>query len=287
MSLCCMQVDGGQLALYNAAYSTHDPSTHSARPGAAAGGISSTAGSDAPPPPGHLAGEPALLVAPTGGRLLVFDSRLPHEVLPAHRTRLSITAWFYRSKDGSSSTPVTAVEDSTNCTAVLGAVAGAAVHTAAGHSEPTPPSSPAAAVRAPPGPPATRPHVAVAACTAAASANIAALPAGSAATGSAAAGSGAAARLGCLQPRVFVSIAAFRDEECQWTLRDLFIKAAHPERVFVGVVWQIEPAADAGFARMAGGSKTAQYLSQVWWPQVAQLKLLAVVQDRPPIMAAP
>jgi hypothetical protein len=101
--------------------------------------------------------------------------------------------------------------------------------------------------------------VAVAACTAAAIGN----PAAALPEGSAAVGSGAAARLGCLQPRVFVSIAAFRDEECQWTLHDLFIKAAHPEHVFVGVVWQIDPGADAGFARMAGGSRTAQYLSQV------------------------
>jgi len=42
------------------------------------------------------AGEPALLVSPTGGRLLLFDSRIPHEVLPAHRHRYSITCWFYK-----------------------------------------------------------------------------------------------------------------------------------------------------------------------------------------------
>jgi hypothetical protein len=64
-------------------------------------------------------------------------------------------------------------------------------------------------------------------------------------------------------PRIFVSIASFRDAECQWTLRDLFVKSAHPERVFVGVVWQIDPVADAGYVRMAGGNRTAQYLPQV------------------------
>jgi hypothetical protein len=64
-------------------------------------------------------------------------------------------------------------------------------------------------------------------------------------------------------PRIFVYIASFRDAECQWTLRDLFVKAAHPERVSVGVMWQIDPVADADYVRMAGGNRTVQYLPQV------------------------
>jgi hypothetical protein len=40
------------------------------------------------------------------------------------------------------------------------------------------------------------------------------------------------------KPRIFVNIASYRDTECQWTLRDLFAKAAHPERIFVGICWQ-------------------------------------------------
>ncbi|HVV48445.1 MAG TPA: GlcNAc-transferase family protein, partial [Polyangia bacterium] len=44
--------------------------------------------------------------------------------------------------------------------------------------------------------------------------------------------------------RIFVRVAAYRDRECQWTVRDLFAKAAHPERVFVGVCWQYLPAVD-------------------------------------------
>lgn len=40
------------------------------------------------------------------------------------------------------------------------------------------------------------------------------------------------------RPRIFVNIASYRDTECQWTVRDLFAKAAHPERVFVGICWQ-------------------------------------------------
>lgn len=45
-------------------------------------------------------------------------------------------------------------------------------------------------------------------------------------------------------PRIFVSIAAYRDPECQWTVRDLFRKAEHPERVFVGICWQLNAAID-------------------------------------------
>lgn len=38
--------------------------------------------------------------------------------------------------------------------------------------------------------------------------------------------------------RIFVSVAAYRDEEAQWTVADLFRQAAAPERVRVGIVWQ-------------------------------------------------
>ncbi|HEY4187788.1 MAG TPA: GlcNAc-transferase family protein [Polyangia bacterium] len=44
--------------------------------------------------------------------------------------------------------------------------------------------------------------------------------------------------------RIFVRVAAYRDPECQWTVRDLFAKAAHPERVYVGVCWQYLPSVD-------------------------------------------
>jgi len=38
--------------------------------------------------------------------------------------------------------------------------------------------------------------------------------------------------------RIFVSIACYRDPECQWTVKDLFEKAKYPERIFVGICWQ-------------------------------------------------
>jgi hypothetical protein len=46
------------------------------------------------------------------------------------------------------------------------------------------------------------------------------------------------------RPRIFVSIPSYRDRECQWTLRDMFERARHPERVFAGVCWQTVPDQD-------------------------------------------
>jgi SAM-dependent methyltransferase len=46
------------------------------------------------------------------------------------------------------------------------------------------------------------------------------------------------------EPRIFVNIASYRDTECQWTVRDLFQKAAKPDRVFVGICWQFVPEED-------------------------------------------
>ena len=43
---------------------------------------------------------------------------------------------------------------------------------------------------------------------------------------------------------IFVSIANYRDSETPHTLRDLYAKAAHPERVFVGIFSQTVPGVD-------------------------------------------
>jgi hypothetical protein len=45
-------------------------------------------------------------------------------------------------------------------------------------------------------------------------------------------------------PRLFVHIPSYRDRECQWTVKDLFEKACHPDRVFVGICWQTSPEED-------------------------------------------
>lgn len=49
----------------------------------------------------------------------------------------------------------------------------------------------------------------------------------------------------------------------QWTLLDLFEKAEQPELVRVGVVWQVDWAADAPFVRIAPGG-------EAWVPQVSE-----------------
>lgn len=45
-------------------------------------------------------------------------------------------------------------------------------------------------------------------------------------------------------PTIFVQIASYRDPECQWTVKDLFEKAQHPERITVGICWQRDPEKD-------------------------------------------
>lgn len=42
-------------------------------------------------------------------------------------------------------------------------------------------------------------------------------------------------------PHIFVQIVSYRDPECGATLKNLFEKATHPERVFAGVCWQYDP----------------------------------------------
>jgi hypothetical protein len=53
-------------------------------------------------------------------------------------------------------------------------------------------------------------------------------------------------------PRIFVHIPSYRDRECQWTVRDLFLKARHPERVFAGICWQTAPGLDADCFQVEG-----------------------------------
>ncbi|CAJ1446886.1 unnamed protein product [Effrenium voratum] len=47
-----------------------------------------------------------------------------------------------------------------------------------------------------------------------------------------------------MDPSIFVSIPSYRDPECQYTVGDLFAKAAKPARVFVGICWQADPEED-------------------------------------------
>lgn len=220
------QEDGGQLVLYNAAHSRIDgPAAETAD----ASVLQAAAG--------YLGGEPAMLVAPLAGRLLVFDSKYEHEVLPAQRHRYSITVFFYKRETHTSESSATAatssaaatppdtiIEDATEPCVQLQSETAAAV--------PPGPQLPSRAGDSLPVLPATQP-------------------------------SAPAALQQCAPPRIFVSIPAFRDKECQWTLRDMFLKATYPERVYVGVVWQIDPVEDHDFVRIAGRAATQRYLKQV------------------------
>ena len=47
-----------------------------------------------------------------------------------------------------------------------------------------------------------------------------------------------------MMPSLFVSIASYRDPDCQNTVRDLFDKALYPERIVVGLCLQIVPGED-------------------------------------------
>lgn len=44
--------------------------------------------------------------------------------------------------------------------------------------------------------------------------------------------------------RIFVSIASFRDPECQLTIKDMYEKAAKPERIHLGLISQFDPKFD-------------------------------------------
>ena len=136
-------------------------------------------------------GHPATVVPPIGGRLVVMDSRLLHEVLPADAERYAIAVWFSKTPPGGAGA---AGEQEAAAPApaprAVGSAAGAAAESSA---QQAPAAAPA----------------------------VVALPAavqpldGSCITAP-----------GC----IFVSVPAYRDSETQWTLADLFAKAEHPER---------------------------------------------------------
>jgi hypothetical protein len=254
--LACLQDHGGQLALYNAAYASQTSMAASPCSSRDTSEHISTAAAAAEPAGGYFAGEPALLVSPTAGRLLLFDSRIPHEVLPAHRHRYSITCWFYKQ------------QSSKHLPAQQGAAA-PAMDTVPGPWQ-TPssdaPCSDTCSEQQQQGNNVCTPTLHDAPGSSPDEASVegnqssdAAIPLKVGINTSSSSSNSSDTR----HKTIFVSIAAFRDAECQWTLRDMFLKAAHPDRVTAGVVWQVDPVHDAAFVRMAGGEKTAKFQQQV------------------------
>lgn len=140
-------------------------------------------------------GHCATVVPPLGGRLVVMDSRLLHEVLPAGAERYALTAWFSRASPPRQQRRQAQEQQqplSRQLPVQKGQAAGATVQKPCEvrHHE---------QAEWPGRQPAPAPALDAAAVTSP----------------------------GC----IFVSIPAYRDSEAQWTMADLFAKAAHPGRV--------------------------------------------------------
>lgn len=79
-------------------------------------------------------------------------------------------------------------------------------------------------------------------------------------------------------PRIFISLASYRDPDCHPTVSDLFAKASAPDRIRVGLCWQfIAPDDDDMFAPLARpaqvrcvGYDARQSLGPCWAKRQAQ-----------------
>jgi len=191
-----------------------------------------------------------VVVAPRLGRLLLFDSHVEHEVCVTHRPRWAVTAWLSidRSSESESAVSSSAVSSSAVSSS---AVSSSAVSSGAVPSSATASSADAATAgpTAPPSAPLpTDEPVAVDARDAATVA-----PASQAAASASAVTTTTlpdtarplSRRIDCMPqhvacklPRIFVSIASYRDPEAPHTLHSLFAQAAAPSRVIAGVCFQ-------------------------------------------------
>ncbi|GMH32289.1 hypothetical protein BSKO_00123 [Bryopsis sp. KO-2023] len=134
--------------------------------------------------------DPCVLISPTAGRFVVFQSEMEHEVLPAFETRYALTVWFKR--------------ESLNIPAPMSA---------------------------------SKPH-----------------------------SDEVKNRSASTSGTIFVSIACYRDPECQWTIYELFKKAEFPDSVHVGVVWQCRVGEDDGIMRIAGDQKWRKNVREIRLP---------------------
>lgn len=67
-----------------------------------------------------------------------------------------------------------------------------------------------------------------------------------------------------MRDSIFVQIASYRDKECQYTVKDLFEKAKHPERIFVGICWQFNPAEDEDCFQVSTRPYQVRMLPYYW-----------------------
>ncbi|GAB4817949.1 hypothetical protein N2152v2_004995 [Parachlorella kessleri] len=212
-------------------------------------------------------GHAALVVPPVAGRLVVFDSRTEHEVLPSYAPRYALAIWFTRAEASACGDQQREVVQSGQCQQDRQPLAG----------EPVPsPSQPV---------PITSPQQHGQAAYVGMEEDVRRQQQEEQQQGvdEAQPAMGGRFPAGCEIPpvdpqklpaldtesiarpgHIFVSIASYRDSETQWTLLDLFEKAAQPSLLRVGVGWQVDWARDAGFVRIAPGG-------EAWLPQVRQV----------------
>ncbi|RIX41252.1 MAG: hypothetical protein D3M94_20710 [Rhodocyclales bacterium GT-UBC] len=69
------------------------------------------------------------------------------------------------------------------------------------------------------------------------------------------------------RPRIFVSMASYRDPEGPPTLADMYAKARFPERIFTGVLWQVDAEHDRDCYELPDAVPVAQVRSGFVHPQ--------------------
>lgn len=244
------------------------------------------------------------MVAPTGGRLVMFDSGMEHEVLPAYRKRCALIAWFHcGATAGVGKITSLALGESTADSKesreqpqVMGlsprddSVAGGARPDPQSVNEPpsslapgSQQSAPTPSVPPPSGPTVTR---ALQGEAPMAEVNLApqrVLGPGSAlgAEGRDPNPSGAEGAPGGCDPTpsaveeppasIFVSIICYRDPDCRWTIHNLFRTAQDPYRVVVGVVWQVKRGEDEDIMKPVGCQRG--HVESWWGTQIRQICL--------------
>eukprot|EP00798_Chlamydomonas_sp_ICE-L_P021623 gene21623-28626_t len=195
------------------------------------------------------------VLSPLGGRLVVFESRIEHEVLPTYKSRYAFTAWFHRRPPTAEPAPLTPPCVRAQPESV--------------------PAKTSAAVTSPTADPALLPPPVdeeASACVLPVVPSLSMMPPQHDATSARHLSmppqhaTSARPSQGVSPPpreRIFVGIAAYRDPECQWTIHDLLSKATHPESIRVGVVWQVDAVQDSAFVRVAGTKANPHWLKQI------------------------
>ncbi|GAX76680.1 hypothetical protein CEUSTIGMA_g4126.t1 [Chlamydomonas eustigma] len=231
-----VEVDGGQLAVYNMGLGSTDSEVSVI---ADDKGISDRGSCQ------------CTMVPPIGGQLVLFESRIPHEVLPTFKPRYAVTTWFYKKPDD----------------AII-----ASGNTSGQHNNNV-------STTAPVTPFTSKPSLAAEPDSATAPSGATLCSSGSGKEVPNSQGNGD--HSGCDHDlrgsgmksgdTIFVSIASYRDPETRWTVWDLFKKARYPDRIRVGIVWQVDYLEDGTLMTHVGQTSKRpppwlQYIREVRLP---------------------